>query len=128
VQSYEEKRKNGPRHVLPVGYTPIAVRRLDEDEFVLEGHAYDISAGGVQFELDQGIEPGTPIAVRIHLPTRVGDIGPGRAVFAFGNVVWLDDEDAGPVRLAVAFTSFARAGDQERLVRQIGDQANRLAA
>jgi len=114
--------------VLPVGYTPIAVRRLDEDVFTLEGHAYDISVGGVQFELDQGIEPGTRVAVRIHLPTRVGDVGPGRAVFAFGNVVWNDDEDVGPVRLAVAFTSFARAGDEERLVRQIGCETNRAAA
>ena len=124
----QEERRIGPRYVLPVGYTPIAVRRLDEDVFMLEGHAYDISVGGVQFELDQGIAPGTRVAVRIHLPTRVGDVGPGRAVFAFGNVVWNDDEDVGPVRLAVAFTSFARAGDEERLMRQIGRQTNRAAA
>lgn len=127
MQNYEERRV-GPRHVLPVGYTPVAVRRLDEDVFTLEGHAYDISAGGVQFELDQGIEPGTQVVVRIHLPTRVGDVGPGRAVFAFGNVVWNDDEDVGPVRLAVAFTRFARSGDEERLMRQVGHQTNRAAA
>lgn len=124
----QENRRIGPRYVLPVAYTPIAVRMLDEEVFTMEGHAYDISAGGVQFELDQGIEPGTRVAVRIHLPTRVGDIGPGRAVFAFGNVVWNDDEDVGPVRLAVAFTSFARTGDEERLMQQIGCQANRAAA
>ncbi len=127
MQSNEERRI-APRYVLPTGYTRIAVRRLDEDVFSLEGHAYDISAGGMQFELDQGIEPGTRVATRIHLPTRVGDVGPGRAVFAFGNVVWNDDEDVGPVRLAVAFTSFARAGDEDRLMRQIGCQSNRLAA
>lgn len=127
MQNYDDRRI-GPRHVLPVGYTPIAVRRLDENDFKLEGHAYDISEGGVQFELDQGIEPGTAVAVRIHLPTLVGDVGPGRAVFAFGNVVWNDDEDVGPVRLAIAFSSFARDGDAERLMRQVGSGANRLAA
>jgi hypothetical protein len=102
-------------------YTSVRVRLLHEERFSLEGHAYDLSEGGVQFELDYGVEPGTPVAVELQLPLPVlaaaGDTGPGRSLFVFGNVVWLDDSEPGPVRLAIAFTRFARQGDQERLRR-----------
>ena len=68
------------------------------------------------------------MALKIELPTRVDDVGPGRAVFAFANIVWMDDEDEGPVRMAAVFTSFARIGDEERLMNQIAEVSNRMAA
>lgn len=114
-------RRRFERFELPVMYTSIGVRRLESERFDFEGHAYNISEGGVMFELDQAIDPGTPIALRVDLPPAVlasGDMGPGRSVFVFGNIVWVDDSDGpGPVRVAVAFTRFARTGDRDRLLR-----------
>jgi len=105
-------------------YTPVRVRRLDDPVFAHAGHAYDISEGGVRFELDEPIDPGTPIAIQITLPSggqgSDADIGPGRAVFVLGNVVWVSEEDLpGPVRCAAAFARFARAGDRERLMHRL---------
>jgi hypothetical protein len=121
-------RRQAERVGLPAGYTPVALRTLDLDRHVLEGHAYDLSVGGVMFELDKGIAPGTPVSVRIDLPRSVLDTGPGRSVFVFGNVVWLDDSEPGPVRMAVAFSRFARAGDEFRIHRVIANAAVRRAA
>lgn len=105
-------------------YTPITVREggMVEGEFG-EGHAYDLSEGGVQFELDRFVLPGTAVTVQITLPTGGAmwdDLGPGRSVLAFGNVIWADESEPGPVRHAVAFTTFARVGDKERLLKQLG--------
>lgn len=114
-------RRRHERFALPTAYTPIAVRTMDEQAFRLEGHAYDISEGGLRFELDEPIAPGTRVAIQIMLPGLVGDGGPGRAVFVIGNVIWIDEEEiaSGPVRMACAFTAFARAGDRERLLAQL---------
>lgn len=114
-------RRRHERFALSPMHTQIAVRPMDSDAFSFEGHAYDISEGGVQFELDRGFEPGTPIAMEIMLPEGVmnDDVGPGRAVFVMGNVVWLDDSEPGPVRMALAITRFARAGDRERLLKKL---------
>lgn len=110
-------------------YTGIRVRFLDSERFRHEGHAYDLSEGGVQFELDYPIDPGTPIAMEIDLPEGDrADAGPGRAVFVLGNVVWADDSEPGPVRMALAITRFARAGDKERLMRHAIDTQVRRAA
>ncbi len=112
-------RRRFERFSLPFAYTSIGVRRLESERFEFEGHAYDISEGGVQFELDRAIEAGTPVAMRVDLPTSMlpDDMGPGRSVFLTGNVVWMDDSDVGPVRMALAITSFARQGDRERLFK-----------
>jgi len=114
-------RRQFERFVLQPMYTRVALRRLVEDTFTREGHIHNASEGGLMFELDDPIEPGTPVAVQIHLPGLHNDIGPGRAVFALGTIVWVADdlEEPGPVRMAVSFTRFARAGDRDRLVRQL---------
>ena len=124
-------RRRFERFMLPAAYTAIAIRTLDSDTFDFEGHTYDISEGGLQFELDRGFEAGTQVAIKIELPDAVlaaGDVGPGRAVFAFGNIVWMDDSEPGPVRMAVVFTRFARAGDRERLLRTFAAGRLRRAA
>lgn len=111
-------------------YTPVAVRQLDSEVFENEGHAYDISEGGLRFEAERAVPPGTKVALQITLPNLdVRDIGPGRSVFVFANVVWLEDEDApGPYKMAAIFTHFARAGDRDRLLRQFATGRYRAAA
>ncbi|MEO1278575.1 MAG: PilZ domain-containing protein [Planctomycetota bacterium] len=120
------ERRQHPRYAVPPMYSPIAVRTLDRDEFEFEGHAYDISEGGMQFELDRPFEPGTRLAVRIELPGPMAfgrsphagpgrDTGPGRAIFVFATVVWIQDEEFGPARMAAVFNMFCRAGDKQRL-------------
>ncbi len=116
-------RRRFERFVLSPMYTPVTVRRVSETGASLEGHAYDVSEGGCQFELDHPIPCGTPILMQVTLPagswTACDDLGPGRTVGVYGNVVWCDTDEPGPARMAVAFTRFMRAGDKERLLRQI---------
>jgi hypothetical protein len=106
------------------------VRLLDSEQFTLEGHAYDISEGGIRFELDHPIAPGTPIAMQITLPISQAesDIGPGRSVFVMGNVVWIDDSEPGPVQMALVVTRYARLGDRERLLARLASGTYARAA
>lgn len=117
------ERRRFVRYLVPSMYTSIAVRPLDRERFEWTGHAYDVSEGGMRFEIDEPIEPGTPVAVRIELPgaasMRVVD---RRAVYAFANVVWLEEEDLehrGPVRMACVFSRFVQPGDRERLMGRL---------
>lgn len=123
-------RRKFARFALDPMYTPIAARALDSQSFDIEGNAYDISEGGIRFELDRAVQPGSKIALQITLPSMSQeDIGPGRSVFVFANVVWLEDEDQpGPYKMAAVFTHFARAGDRERLLRQFATGRYRAAA
>ncbi len=126
-------RRAHPRFVVEPMYTPICVRPLDRDNYEPDagwsGHAYDISEGGLRFELDRPIKPGTRVAMQITLPSMHADIGPGRSIFVFANVVWIDDEDEpGPARMAAVITDFVRAGDRERLLRQFASGRYRAAA
>jgi hypothetical protein len=128
MRSGRERRQH-PRFELEPMYTDISVRLLEDDVFTLAGHAYDISVGGLRFELDRAIAPGTKIAMQINLPTMNNDKGPGRAVFVFANVVWLEDEDEpGPVKMAAVFTHFVRLGDEQRLMAQLRTGIYRIAA
>ena len=128
-------RRQFTRFSLTPMYSSIGIRPLDSEKFLWEGHAYDVSEGGVRFELDRGIDPGTRIGIRIDLPlftgtgVTVADHGPGRALFALGTVIWADDSEPGPVQIAAAITRFARDIDRERLVRQfrVGRTALRAA-
>ncbi len=126
--STNSDRRRYERYLLPSMYTAVAARELDSDEFTLTGHAYDISRGGMRFELDQPIEPGAKIALRIELPGSGANWAEPRAVFAFANVVWIEEDDldsTGPVRMACVFTNFCRAGDEDRLLKRL--QSGRFA-
>lgn len=120
------------RFALTPGYTEIGVRLEHESDFVRTGHAYDVSEGGLRFDLDEAIEPGTRVAIRIGLPMgpwdAAADAGPGRAVFATGHVVWCDVDDPMSCKLAVAITRFDRAGDKERLLKALSARGFRRAA
>lgn len=118
------------RFVLKACYTPVSVRIVGSQGAALEGHAYDISEGGTMFELDEPIEPGTSVAMQLTLPIAPGqsDLESARTIFVFGNVVWLDLSEPGPARMAIVFTQFAKLGDKERLLRQLGSGTYARAA
>ena len=93
---------------------------MDEASIEYQGHVYDISEGGVRFELDEPLVPGMPVALRIVLPG--GDASSrDRGVLVHANVVWVDDDqdEPGPVRMAASFTRFAHAADREKLMKQL---------
>lgn len=125
-------RRIHPRFVLPVMYTAVAARRLDSDAFNAFGHAYDLSEGGMRFEVDEPIEPGTAIVVRLQLPGTPISWAERRPVYAFANVVWVEEEDlqigAGPVRMACVFRRFVQQGDLERLRRALDSGRYAMAA
>lgn len=116
----DENRRMFERYPLPAMYTALSAKAPGAGRFTLAGHAYDISEGGVQFELDRGLEPGTPVVLRIDLPRSFGSSADERPVVVHGNVVWKDESEPGPVRMAVAFTRFARKADEARLKDRIG--------
>lgn len=124
-------RRVHTRYALPVMYTAIGVRPGDCDAFRFEGHAYDISLGGIRFELDEPLAPGSTIGVRIDLPGFAAHGGQvdARPIYALANVVWLEDEDEpGPYRMAAVFTRFALEGDEQRLARALAGGRYQLAA
>jgi hypothetical protein len=125
-------RRRFPRYVLPSMYTSIAVRPMECEGFQWEGHAYDISEGGMRFEIDEPVAPGTQIAIRIELPGAHSlRIAERRPVYVMANVVWLEEEDleqAGPVRMACVFKQFVQPGDRERLMARLKSGRYSLAA
>jgi len=116
-------RRRHPRFAVTPSYTPARMRLMHEETFRHAGHVYDMSEGGLRFEMDTPIDPGTPVALEIMLPDMPGMLhtndGPGRAVFVIGNVIWCDTDEPGPAQMAMAITRFARSGDRERLVRRL---------
>ena len=94
-------------------YTAITVRTSDGE--MLEGHAYDISEGGVQFELDYPIAPGSVLAMSLELPQFDGE-----PIRLSGNVVWLDVSEPGPARMALAVTRFEDESHKARLIGALG--------
>ena len=123
-------RRIYPRFQLEPMYTPLAMSKGDEETFENEGHAYDISEGGVRFEAESPVKPGTCVTMRITLPNlNEHDLETNRTVLVSANVVWLEDEDEpGPYKMAAVFTHFARAGDRDRLLRQFASGRYRAAA
>lgn len=121
-------RRRYQRFMLRPMYAPISVRDLTSGAGPIDGHAYDISEGGMRFEVDERLTPGHEIAMQITLPTNgEEEIGPGRTVTAFARVVWGEEEDEHPpFRCAAVFTGFARLGDRERLVREFATGRYRL--
>ena len=123
-----QNRRLHTRFNTPPMYHAVTVRLPDQVDFTLDGHVYNISEGGIQFELDDPIAPGTDVSMMFHLPAGF-DIGPGRGIFIMGKVIWLSDvEEPGPVRMAMSFNLFPREGDSERLNNYIGQARLQMAA
>lgn len=114
-------RRRFERFALSPMYTEVKVCSLQGPLPTFEGHAYDVSEGGVQFELDRHLAPGTPVAMELTFPGAAFDPfdTTGNTVVVVGNVVWADDSEPGPVRMALAITRFARDTDRERLLKQM---------
>lgn len=115
-------RREHERFALAPGYTAISVRPRAGGQWH-EGHAYDISEGGVRLDLDDRIPPGTIVEIKVDLP-RSGLRGPAEdadetMIAATGTVVWCDDEDPGAVRMGVRIAAFANTADRERLLRRL---------
>ena len=120
---HEINRRRFERFATMPMYSGVEVQTPDQPGATLEGHAYDISEGGIRFELDRAIAPGTPITMRISLPRWLPapledaefELEP-RPVEVLATVVWIDDDDVpGPVRMAAVFTAFLDAADRDRL-------------
>lgn len=119
-----EKREH-PRFDLPAMYTPIVARTSSGEE--LDGHVYDMSRGGLQFDLDGVVEPGESIEVRVEIP--LGSYAGAAPLEATCNVVWIEDEDEpGPTRHAAVFSSFACGDAARRLERLLTGGHYRPAA
>lgn len=114
-------RRRFERFAVSPMYTDVKVCSLASVLPTLDGHAYDVSEGGVQFELDSILPPGTPVAMELTFPGSVYDDLEPRAntVVVVGNIVWADDSEPGPVRMAVAITRYARETDRERLLKNL---------
>lgn len=122
-------RRQHERFMVEPGYTGASLRvHPDEETFTRDGHVYDLSEGGVCFEMDDAIAPGTTVSMRIDLPLSLADRGPGRSVFLTGNIVWCDADEFGPIRMALAITRFDREGDKGRMMRALTAQHAQRAA
>lgn len=122
------ERRRHERFRTPPMYHAVAVRPLESSDVSLEGHAYDLSEGGAQIELDEVIPVGAEVALCLHLPAGF-ETGPGRSIVVLGRVIWVDEDDTpGPARIAIAFREFAREVDEARLRRYLHQGRLRLAA
>ena len=125
-------RREHTRYSVPSFYTGVGVRKTDQDSFGFEGHAYDISVGGMRFDLDHALEPGDRIVCRIELPCgATGDAVDHWDVFVSATVVWVEDDDLeipGPCRMACVFNTFVNEHDAARLERRLSGGRFRLAA
>jgi hypothetical protein len=108
-------RRRHLRFTVPPMYSPVVVRRGAAWP-ALHGHAYDVSEGGVRFEVDEPLELGETISFQIDLPAGGGTVTGG------GRVVRVNDEldDPGPRRAAIQIESFLCSDDRSRLIACIG--------
>ncbi len=121
-------RRRHSRFATPPMYHSVSVRPIESIEASLDGHAYDLSEGGAQIELDETLPIGAEVALCLHLPPGF-DTGPGRSIVILGRVIWIEeDETPGPTRLAIAFREFARDVDAARLRRYLYRGQLRVAA
>lgn len=113
-----ENRRSCRRLRVPPMYTAVTARRGTGDAAAsdLHGHVYDISEHGVRIELDQPLQPGERVALMLDLP------GATEPVNASACVIWVNDaqDDPGPRRMALCFTSFTQRADRRRLIDFLG--------
>lgn len=113
-------QRQHPRIKVPAMYSLIRARVVGSNRYNWTGHIYDVSLGGVRFELDMPIEPGTQLEIRGMLP------GSGHTTFrAVGNVarVHSDADEQGPAIMGLQFESFQSPMDRHRLAEYIDARA-----
>lgn len=115
IETSRDQRQH-PRVKVPAMYTLIRARVVGSMRYNWTGHIYDVSLGGVRFELDMPVEPGTQLEIRGMLP------GAGHTTFrAIGRVVRMhsDAGDHGPAIMGLQFESFQSPMDRHRLAQYI---------
>lgn len=123
-----ENRRQFERFSLAPAYTEVMVRVPGRRQ-PLEGHAYDISEGGIRMELDEAIVPGTSVVVEVKLPPGHVKGAPVEDMLARGTIMWVDDDGVrGPVRMGVLIEDFASNVDRDRLLTRFASGAYRRAA
>lgn len=123
-----QNRRQFPRFQLEAAYAPMSITRAVDDAPISDGHVYDVSEGGLRFEADEPIAPGTAVDLRITLPTLSGQGDPG-AIRVRANVVWIEDlDDPAPYRMAAVITAFATPADRDRLLTELRRGLYRAAA
>ncbi|QNN24232.1 hypothetical protein HED60_18800 [Planctomycetales bacterium ZRK34] len=101
ITDYEQRRYD--RHDLPAAYAGVRVRRPGRQRFTLRGHAYDISLGGAQIELDHTLTPGDKVDVELSLPGRRV-----ATVLATARIIRLCGcDEPGPARMGLRFIEMA---------------------
>lgn len=130
-------RRTHTRYSLPSMYTAVVVRPIgvggaDAEACPLEGHIYDISEGGLRFEIDRAIPAGTELELEIDVPgptgLRAAMHAPIRAVARVIRLEQDDVEQGGPIRTSAAFESFATEDDHASLLRRVASgRFNRAA-
>ncbi len=115
----QSERRRHERFTVDPMYSSVAVSRGTRRT---DGHVYDVSLGGMRFELDRAVPKGAEIDVEIQLP------GCTDAICAKARVVRVFDriDDPGPRRMAVEFETFA-AGSKAMLERYLGQKWLRRA-
>ncbi len=84
----------------------------------MEGHAYNISLTGLRFELDEALPPGLEVLLELFIA------GDPQTIRLRGTVVRIFDaeDDPGPRRMAVHFSTFESEAEREHLVRRIAER------
>ena len=123
--SFDGNRRRHERFTVPPMYSSVTAELPDGAEAVaVHGHVYDVSETGVRIELDEPLEAGQIIALRISLPCSDAQVR------ASGHVVWINsrDDDPGPRRMALRFTDFQTESDRDRLISYLDRGHLRRAA
>jgi hypothetical protein len=103
-----EDRREMPRFTVDPMYSSVTVRpaaghgRKGFARRPLDGHVYEVSMGGLRFELDRPLRRNAAVEIDLTLP------GCEQEIHAHGRIVRVFDEldDPGPRRMAVEFESF----------------------
>ncbi|MEQ8769908.1 MAG: PilZ domain-containing protein [Phycisphaerales bacterium] len=129
------ERRRFERFALVPGYTAVAVRRRGEGGPWHLGHVYDVSEGGVRFELDHAFEPGSIVEMKLDLPRSTVRLGfdadaadDEASVGMTARVVWCDQDSVCDAKLGVEVAQYASQGDRDRLVRHLTGGRFRRAA
>lgn len=115
-----------PRIKVPAMYTLVRARVVGSTKYTWTGHVYDVSLGGIRFELDMPVEVGTQLELRAMLP------GSDHTTFrVVGRVARIhsDVDEPGPAVMGLKFEAFRSPMDRHRLAHYIDSrqQAERIA-
>lgn len=111
IATVSDQRRHA-RVKLPAAYTQVIVTRRagprGSRAAICAGHAYDLSLGGIRFELDQPLTPGEAVDLHLRLPGAFD-----QPIHVTGTCVRHHDPDeTGPARVGVAFDRFCSRVDR----------------